>query len=84
MPFFGGVLTQQGLVSSREKVKAVLEMPTSTDATWLQCFLGMVNYLSKFVHKLSDYTELLRTLTVNDNCIVFVRRTMKQNQVADE
>ena len=74
VPFICDVLTQQGLVSSREKVKAVLEMPTSTDATWLQCFLGMINYLSKFVHKLSDYTELLRTLTVNANGLEWLSR----------
>ena len=60
----GHVLTLEGLISSPGKIKAILEMPTPTDVASLQRFLGMVNYLSKFVPKLSDHTELLRTLTV--------------------
>jgi len=58
------VLTPEGLIPSPEKIKVILEKPSPTDAASLQRFLGMVNYLSKFVPKLSDHTELLRTLTV--------------------
>ena len=64
VPFLGHMLTADGLAPSPEKIKAILEMPTPTDVPSLQRFLGMVNYVSKFVPKLSDHTELLRTLTV--------------------
>jgi len=66
VPFVGHVPTPEGLILSPEKIKAILEMPTPTDLTSLQRFLGMANYLSKFVPKLSDHTELLRILTVKD------------------
>ena len=66
VPFIGHMLTADGLAPSPEKIKAILEMLTPTDVPSLQRFLGMVNYVSKFVPKLSDHTELLRTLTVKD------------------
>ena len=64
VPFIGYMLTADGLAPSPEKIRAILEMPTPADVPSLQSFLGMVNYVSKFVRKLSDHTELLRTLTV--------------------
>ena len=48
VPFIGHMLTADGLAPSPEKIKAILEMPTPTDVPSLQCFLGMVNYVSKF------------------------------------
>ena len=64
VPFIGHMLTADGLAPSPEKIRAILEMRTPTDVPSLQRFLGMVNYFSKFVPKLSDHAELLRTLTV--------------------
>ena len=64
VPFIGHMLTADGLAPSPEKIKAILEMPTPSDVLSLQRFFGMVNYVSKFVPKLSDHTELLHTLTV--------------------
>ena len=67
VPFIDHMLTADGLAPSAEKIKAILEMPTPTDVQSLQRFLGIVNCLSKFVPKLSDHTELLRTLTLKDD-----------------
>ena len=64
VPVIGHMLIADGLAPSPEKIRAILEMPTPTDVPSLQRFLGMVNYVSKFVPKLSDHTELLLTLTV--------------------
>ena len=61
VPFVGRVLSPEGLPG---KIKVIFEMPTPTDVASLQGFLGMVNYFSKFVPKLSDHNKLLRTLTV--------------------
>ena len=38
-------------------------MPIPTDVTSLQCFLGMVNYLSKYIPNLSEIAAPLRKLT---------------------
>ena len=64
VPFIGHMLTTDGLAPSPEKIRAILEIPTPTDVPSLQHFLGMVNYVSKFVTKLSDHTKLMHTLTV--------------------
>ena len=41
-------------------------MPDPTDVQSLRRFLGMVNYLSKFLQRLSEETEVLRKLTEKD------------------
>ena len=41
-------------------------MPDPTDVHSLRRFLGMVNYLAKFLLRLSDETEVLRKLTERD------------------
>ena len=61
VPFIGHMLTADGRAPSPEKIKAILEIPPPPS---LQRFLGVVNYVSKLVPKLSNDTELLRTLTV--------------------
>ena len=63
VPFIGHLLTDKGLVADPEKVRAVVEMETPTDAKALMRFLGMVNYLSKFMPHLSHACEPMRALT---------------------
>ena len=43
-----------------------MEMPDPTDVQSLRRFLGMVNYLAKFLPRLSEKTEVLRKLTESD------------------
>lgn len=66
VPFIGHVATKDGLKVHPEKVKAIQEMPRPQDLSDLRRFLGMVQYLAKFVPKLSDITEPLRKLTQKD------------------
>ena len=65
-PFIGHILTPQGLKPDPCKVKAIVDMPDPTDAQALRRFLGMVNYLAKFLPRLSEETEVLRKFTEKD------------------
>ena len=62
--FFGCLYDANGVHLDPEKVKAVHPLPAPTNVTELQEFLGMVTYLSPFIHGLSTLTtplwELLR------------------------
>ena len=60
--FMGHVLTAEGLKPDPAKVEAILEMPPPTDVKGVKRFLGMVNYLAKFMPLLSDMTQPLRKL----------------------
>ena len=62
MRFMGHLLTPGGLKADPAKVEAILDMPLPTDVKGLKRFLGMVNYLAKFLPLLSDMTELLQRL----------------------
>ena len=62
MPFFGQVLTKEGLRSDLHKVDVIKQWPTQTNVTELQSFLGSVNYLCKFIPYLSDLRQPLQGL----------------------
>ena len=50
IPFFGEVISQQGVGPDPRKVQALTEMPPPKCRKELQTFLGILNYLSKFSH----------------------------------
>lgn len=60
--YCGHLLTPDGVQADPDKVKAIQDMPAPTDAKGVQRFIGMVNYLSKFVPSFSSLTEPLRAL----------------------
>lgn len=60
--YCGHLITPDGIQADPDKVKAILEMPAPTDAKGVQRFIGMVNYLSKFVPSFSSLTDPLRSL----------------------
>ena len=60
--FMGHLLTPDGLKADPAKVEAILDMPPLADVKGLKRFLGMVNYLAKFLPLLSDMTEPLQRL----------------------
>ena len=66
VPFTGHILTPEGLKPDPHKVEAIEGMPEPTDVQSLRRFLGMVNYLAKFLPRLSEETEVLRKLTKKD------------------
>ena len=66
VPFIGYVATDQGLCVDPAKVRAITDMPAPTDKAGVQRLLGLAQYLSKFLPRLSDITKPLRELTQND------------------
>ena len=66
VPFIGHVATSAGLGIAPEKVSAVVHMPTPSDIAGVRRFLGLVQYLAKFLPSLSDMTASLRELCKKD------------------
>ena len=62
VPYIGHLLTSEGIKPDPNKVEAVQKMPQPTHVPSVKRFLGMVNYLSKFLPNISTITELLRQL----------------------
>ena len=66
VPYIGHILTANGLKPDPSKVQAVEEMPSPADKPALLRFLGMVNYMSKFIPNLAELTQPLRELLHKD------------------
>ena len=64
--YVGHVFTNEGLKADPSKTKAISEMTVPADVTALQRFLGMVNYLGKFIPNFSELSAPLRQLTHRD------------------
>ena len=66
IPFFGHVLTKDGIQPDESKVKLILDWPIPENQKELQQFMGSVNYLSKFLAFLSDLHAPLQPLLKKD------------------
>ena len=64
--YVGHVFTASGLKPDPQKTAAISEMPAPEDVLSLQRFLGMVNYLGKFIPDLSELSAPLRDLVKKD------------------
>ncbi|KAK3752981.1 hypothetical protein QZH41_016289 [Actinostola sp. cb2023] len=64
--FMGHVFTSNGLKIDPDKVKAIVNMPKPEDIQGVQRLNGFVNYLAKFLPKLSDVMLPIRELTRKD------------------
>uniref|UniRef100_A0A8D0D913 Reverse transcriptase/retrotransposon-derived protein RNase H-like domain-containing protein n=1 Tax=Sander lucioperca TaxID=283035 RepID=A0A8D0D913_SANLU len=64
--YVGHIFTKEGLKADPAKTMAITNMPVPQDVTAMQRFLGMVNYLGKFIPNLSDIAAPLRQLTHKD------------------
>ena len=65
--FVGHKITQDGLRTDNSKVAAIREMPEPSNRKDLQRFLGMANYLAKFIPNFSSITAPLRDLLKKEN-----------------
>ena len=54
--FFGETYTTNGHRPSAEKIKAIQDMPVPTNVTELQTFLGMCQYLAKYLARTAKLT----------------------------
>ena len=62
VPFFGMVLTADGIKPDPKKVETIKKWPVPQNATELQSILGSVNYLSHFIPGLSQLRKPLQVL----------------------
>ena len=69
--FMGHKLTDKGVEPDPAKVDAITKMPTPTDKSGVQRFLGMCQYLSKFCHNLSEIVLPLRDLTKENSTFLW-------------
>lgn len=69
--YLGHVFSSDGIYMSDQKVKAITEMPEPESRKDLERFLGMVNYLSKFIPNLAIETKPLRELLSKDSVWVW-------------
>ncbi|GAB1598786.1 hypothetical protein Ahia01_000155800 [Argonauta hians] len=61
--FMGHLITKDGLHSDPEKTRAINEMAPPCSLEELRRYLGLVNYLSKFLPNLTEVTAPMRNLT---------------------
>lgn len=66
VPYVGHLLTDQGVKPDLAKTAAVRLIPLPEDRHGLQRFLGMTNYLAKFIPGYSDVTAPLLELLNQD------------------
>lgn len=64
--YIGHILSTQGLKSDEEKIRVVTQLPKPKNKQELQRFLGMVQYLAKFIPNLSETSAPLRKLLEKD------------------
>ena len=64
--FMGHRITKEGLQSDPEIVKAIAKMAAPTNVEELRRYLGMVNYLAKFMPHMTGVIYPLRNLTKHD------------------
>ena len=62
LSIIGHMFTDEGIKPDKEKVQAILMMPELSTTQELQHFIGVIQYLSKFIPDLSDKAAPLRSL----------------------
>ena len=62
----GHVISSDGIHTDREKVRAITDFPQPTCLTQVRRFLGMVQYLSRYIPNLTDDLHTVQNLTKKD------------------
>ena len=79
--FLGHVIDENGVHASPDKVKAVVDMAPPKNTTELKSFMGMVNFMSKYVSNLSSIMSPLSALLKKTNAWIWDRA---QQQAFDD
>ena len=61
--FYGKTYTTDGHKPVQNKITAIIEMPPPSMKKEVQSFIGMINYLTKFLPRLTKLSKLIRELT---------------------
>jgi hypothetical protein len=64
--YMGHIISSNGLKPDPEKISSIVNMNAPQNKTELQRFLGFVNYLGKFLPRLSEISAPLRSLLKDD------------------
>ena len=59
IPFFGKVISREGIQPDPQKMKVLTGMPAPKNKKELQAFLGIINYLGKFSPGTTDVCDPL-------------------------
>ncbi|XP_075728603.1 uncharacterized protein LOC142769339 [Rhipicephalus microplus] len=78
--YLGHVFTTQGLSLGPDRVQAILDMPAPNDSKELKVFLGTMNYVQRFIPRMSVLTAPLRTLLRKDIALVWTKKRALQLQ----
>lgn len=78
--YLGYTFSGSGVTVDEEKLKAIKEMPTPNTKQDLQRFLGMVNYIGRFISNLSEKTTNLRQILREKNAFVWGSEQEKEFQ----
>ena len=62
VPYMDHIVSDQGLKPNSDKIKAIINMSTPQDKEGVRRFLGLIQYLSKFIPDLNDLDASLRIL----------------------
>ena len=64
--FMSYLITKEGLQTDPEKIKIIIDFPVPQNLEELRCFLGMVNYLSRFLSSVTSEMHPLHKMLLND------------------
>ncbi|XP_063955561.1 uncharacterized protein K02A2.6-like [Lytechinus pictus] len=64
--YMGHIVSTEGLKPDPKKIEAITKMPTPQSKKGVQQFLGMVNYLGKFIPNLTEKSAPIRLLLEKD------------------
>lgn len=73
MKFLGHILSRNGIRADTDKLEAVRKFREPSSKEEVRSFLGLVNYMGKFVPDLATVTEPLRKLTKQQQRFVWER-----------
>ena len=63
IPFFGEVISREGVHPDPQKFKVLMDMLAPKNKKELQAFLGIINYLGKFLPGTANVCDPLHKLT---------------------
>ena len=65
--FYGFIFSESGFSADLEKIEAIKNVERPKTVAEIRSFLGMTNYVSRFINNYSSITEPLRRLTKQEN-----------------